>query len=85
MQPHHPEGSTRSAYNRLPFAKSSKGTANPSELWEFLTCAQPIVYAGCRSVRRTETSLEMPGSSMVTPNKESAIAIVRLLCVMTMN
>ena len=33
----------------------------------------------------TEINVDTPGSSIVTPNSESAIAIVRLLCVMTMN
>jgi len=35
--------------------------------------------AGWRSARRTDTSLEMPASSIVTPKSESATAIVRLL------
>ena len=42
-------------------------------------------YAGWRSPSLTEINVDTPGSSIVTPNNESAIAIVRLLCVMTMN
>ncbi len=33
----------------------------------------------------TETSLETPTSSIVTPYRARAVSIVRLLCVMTMN
>src|SRR5437667_380005 len=43
------------------------------------------IQAGWRSARRTDTSFETPGSSIVTPKSESATAIVCLLCVTTMN
>lgn len=41
--------------------------------------------ACCSSLRRTDTNLETPGSSMVTPKSESAISMVRLLWVITTN
>src|SRR6476660_4497923 len=41
--------------------------------------------AAAGSSQRTETSLETPGSCMVTPYSTVAISIVRRLCVTTMN
>ncbi len=44
-----------------------------------------LAAVGCTSWKRTETSLETPGSCIVTPYMMGAILIVFLLCVIRMN
>jgi hypothetical protein len=47
--------------------------------------AGTAIGSGANASKRTETSLETPGSSMVTPYMTCAISMVRLLCVIRMN